>query len=45
MYKMILMFAIVFMALVFATEYPRWKRAKRKAEQLAKRKAEREANK
>ena len=45
MYKMILTFALVFMLLVFVTEYPRWKRAKRKAEQLAKRKAEREANK
>jgi hypothetical protein len=39
------MFAMVFMVLVFTTEYPRWKRAKRKAERLAKRKAEREANK
>ena len=30
MYKILLMFGVVFMALVFVAEYPRWKRAKRK---------------
>ena len=45
MYKVFLLFGTVFMVLVFVMEYPRWKRAKRKAEQRDKRKAEREANK
>lgn len=45
MYKILLMYGLVFMGLVFVTEYPRWKRAKRRAELKAKRKAEQEGNK
>lgn len=45
MYKILLMFCTVFMLLVFVTEYSRWKRAKRRAELKAKRKAEQEGNK
>lgn len=45
MYKIFLMFGAFFMLLVFVTEYPRWKRARRKAEQKAKRKAAQEGNK
>ena len=45
MYKIFLMFAAAFVVLVFITEYPTWRRARRKAEQRAKRKVEREGNK